>query len=200
MADGAHPLKAATTPAPAEPRLRRFSRAEFDAMVAAGILEEGGRVELIGGEIVDMPGEGFAHADSATYLSSGLWRALGGAFDVVMNTRLDVDDETEAYPDIMVVQAGTPTRQRNPETVLLLIEIDNSSIRHDRDRKGPRYAAAGFREYWIHEPETGRLWVHREPAPDGVWGAVVKLEAGGEASPLFAPEARVLLPPAFVED
>lgn len=195
MADDLRPV---TTPAgTVEPRLRRFSRAEFDAMVQAGVIPEGGRVELIGGEIIEMPSEGFPHADAATFWSGALWRALGGAVDVVMNTRLDVDEGTEAYPDIMVVQAGTPTRARDAQTVLLLIEIAFSSLRHDRDHKGPRYAAAGFREYWIYEAEAGRLWVHRDPAPDGSWGSITRFVPGETVAALFAPEASITVPPAF---
>lgn len=195
MADDLRPFPPAASLA--EPRLRRFSRAEFDAMVAAGVIAEGSRVELIGGEIIAMPGEGFAHADAATFFAGALWRTLGGAADVVMNTRLDVDDDTEAYPDLMVVQAGTPTRARNAETVLLLIEIAHSSLRHDRDHKGPRYAAAGFREYWIYEAEAGRLWVHRDPAPDGGWGSVTRHVPGETLAPLLAPAARITVPAAF---
>lgn len=201
MADDVRPLAAPhpapTHPPPAVPRPRRFSGAEFDALVKAGIIAEGSRVELIGGGIIEMSSKGFPHADAATYFAGALWRAYGGAYDVVMTSRLDVNADTQAYPDIMVVQAGTRTRERGPDTVPLLIEIASRSIRYDRDHKGPHYAAAGFREYWIYEPEAGRLWVHRDPAPDGGWGSVTRHAPGEILAPLLAPEVRITVPAAF---
>jgi len=200
MADDARPL-AAPLPVPStEPRPRRFSRAEFDTMVKAGIIEEGSRVELIGGDIIEMPSEGFAHADAATYFIEALAGLDRQLWTVVMTSRLDVNQDTQAYPDIMVVQAGTRARDRGPDSVALLIEIAWSSLRYDRDRRGPRYAAAGFREYWIYEPDSGRLWVHRNPAPDGAWGVVTKHEAGEQIGPQFAPDMRLQLPAPFRDE
>jgi Uma2 family endonuclease len=49
-----------TTAAEGLPR-RRFTVAELEQMVAAGILDEDERVELIGGEIVPMSPKGNQH-------------------------------------------------------------------------------------------------------------------------------------------
>ena len=40
---------------------RRFTVAEVEAMVAAGVMEEDERVELIGGELVPMSPKGLEH-------------------------------------------------------------------------------------------------------------------------------------------
>ncbi len=48
-----------TTAAEGLPR-RRFTVAEVEAMVAAGVMEEDERVELIGGELVPMSPKGTA--------------------------------------------------------------------------------------------------------------------------------------------
>jgi hypothetical protein len=50
----------ATTAAEGLPR-RRFTVAELEQMVAAGILDEDERIELIGGEIVPMSPRGDQH-------------------------------------------------------------------------------------------------------------------------------------------
>jgi Putative restriction endonuclease len=50
----------ATTAAEGLPR-RRFTVAELEQMVAAGILDEDERIELIGGEIVPMSPKGDQH-------------------------------------------------------------------------------------------------------------------------------------------
>jgi len=51
---------------------RRFTVAEVEAMVAAGVMEEDERVELIGGELVPMSPKG-----SSMRSSKRLWRTDG---------------------------------------------------------------------------------------------------------------------------
>ena len=61
----------------AEGLLRRpFSVAEIDAMVAAGIMDEGERVELIGGELVPMTAKGIRHERLKTFIMMELARKL----------------------------------------------------------------------------------------------------------------------------
>ena len=199
MADGVlSPAHPAPKPAPADaahgPRPKRFTQAEFQAIIAAGIIEEGARVELIGGEIYDMAGEGYLHGDGAALLVEALRAAIGAEFSVLMNTRLDLGADSEVYPDILVCLNGTPVKARNPSTVALLVEVADTSLVRDRDVKGPRYAAAGFKEFWIHEPRERRIWVHREPMADGRWGLVFKREGADTLTPLCAPDRAVMIP------
>lgn len=197
MADDAATLatsNARPKPEPDAARPRRFSRAEFQAMIAAGIIPEGSRVELVGGEIIEMAGEGYSHEDGVTLLAAALEPLAGAARQVLMRARLDVDEKSETYPDILVQQRGVLVRDRSPSNVVLIVEVAVSSLRFDRDAKGPRYAAAGFAEFWIYEPALRRLWVHREPKPDGQWGLVFMRESEETIAPLFAPVAPVALP------
>jgi Uma2 family endonuclease len=164
-------------------------------MIAAGIIEEGARVELIGGEIFNMAaGEGYRHADGSAFLAEALRAALGDGASVLMNTLLDIDADTEPYPDIVVVPPHTPSRARSPKTVSLIVEVSETTLQRDRDVKGPRYAAAGFQEYWIYEPAHRRIWVHREPMAEGRWGLVFKREGEETLSPLCAAEASIGIP------
>ena len=54
-----------------------------------------------------------------------------------------------------------------PEDILLVIEIADSSLRADRNRKAQRYAASGIPELWIFVIETDDIEVSRQPTPDG---------------------------------
>jgi Uma2 family endonuclease len=194
MADDAHQIAISIKPAPAVAGPRRFTRAEFQAMIAAGILEEGSRVELVGGEIVEMAGEGYAHGNGQDML----WRVLAGiltpGWEALTGRRVDLDASSEVYPDILVQRVGVPIESRGPSNVVLIVEVADSSIARDRDIKGPRYAAAGFSEFWIFEPTLRRLWVHREPKPDGQWGLVFMREGEETVAPLFAPNQPIHLP------
>ena len=51
---------------------RRFTVAEVEAMVAAGVMEEDERVELIGGELVPMSPKGNHHEVVKTALARSL--------------------------------------------------------------------------------------------------------------------------------
>jgi Uma2 family endonuclease len=54
-----------------------------------------------------------------------------------------------------------------PRDVLLLIEVSDSSLRYDRDRKVPIYSRSGIREVWLLDVEARVILVYREPSPDG---------------------------------
>jgi Uma2 family endonuclease len=181
-------------PTHAQPVRRRFVRAEFQAMIAAGVIAEGSRVELLGGDIVDMAGEGYAHSDGVAALARILAAIGQPVREVLMRCRLDVDEDSECYPDLMVQTVGVLTRDRSPENVHLIVEVSETTLAFDRDAKGPRYAAAGYDEYWIYEPTLRRITVHREPMPDGRWGLIFVREGEASLSPLFAPEAVISIP------
>ncbi len=63
---------------------RRFTVAEVEAMVAAGVMEEDERVELIGGELVPMSPKGNRHEVVKTALLAQWYRASPG--DVLLNS------------------------------------------------------------------------------------------------------------------
>lgn len=184
----------------AEPTPPRFTRAQFDEMVTAGFFSEGERVELFEGEVISMMGEGNAHADAVNLLAKALRGVAAESIDVFERTRLDLPDGTEVYPDVLVCLAGTRTKNLNPQTVKLVIETSDSSLSFDRKRKGPRYAASGFQEYWIFDVRSRRLWICRDPSADGEWGLVAKVEGDAMASPLFAPDAKIMLPKVDLDE
>ncbi|MDZ4760511.1 MAG: Uma2 family endonuclease [Alphaproteobacteria bacterium] len=183
MADDARP---ASTLIP-----RRFSRAEFDTMVGSGLFREGEKVELIEGVVASMMGEGFPHADAVDFLADALTLVCPVGLKVRVRTRLDIGDDSEVYPDILVEVAGTKAADRSPASVHLLVEVSDTTLAADRNVKAARYASEGFREYWVLDLNARKLWVHRDPA-DETW---MDLSCVGEegAAPLFAPGSEVSL-------
>lgn len=198
MADGINPPvnapNATAPPAPRAPTRKRFTQAEFHAIIAAGIIEEGARVELIGGEIIDMAGEGYVHGNGQDMLWRVLASILPPGFEAMTGRPLNIDAETELYPDILVQRVGALGQERSPETVALLVEVADTSLARDRDIKGPRYAAAGFKEFWIYEPAHRRIWVHRDPMADGRWGQVFKREGEETVAAWVAPDRAIAIP------
>jgi hypothetical protein len=65
---------------------RRFTVAEVEAMVAAGVMEEDERVELIGGELVPMSPKGSHHEVLKAALLRRWYRAAPDEVDLVPET------------------------------------------------------------------------------------------------------------------
>jgi Uma2 family endonuclease len=65
---------------------RRFTVAEVEAMVAAGVMDEDERVELIGGELVPMSPKGLAHEVLKTALADRWYRLPEREADLAIAT------------------------------------------------------------------------------------------------------------------
>src|SRR3712207_333766 len=135
-----------------QPTRHRFTVAEYYRMAEAGIFNEDSRVELIDGEIVDMPPIGPSHSDGVNRLAERFIIGLAGAAYVSIQNPVDLPGRNQPEPDIALARrrvggyrGGHPT----PEDVLLIVEVADSSIEYDRQTKGPMYARAGIADYWI---------------------------------------------------
>jgi Uma2 family endonuclease len=80
---------------------------------------------------------------------------------------VSLDDESEPEPDVAVVP-GRPGdyRHAHPERPALAVEVADSSLRFDRQRKGSLYARAGIEDYWIVNLVDRVLEINRDPSPD----------------------------------
>ena len=80
----------------------------------------------------------------------------------------------------------------SPATVLIAVEIADSSLHFDLHRKVPLYAGYGIRETWIIDANKLETHVNRHPGSNG-YGEVFVNPAGQEIAPLFAAELGVTL-------
>ena len=149
-------------------RHRRFSVSEYHGMIEAGILGEDEHVELLEGEIVEMSPQDKPHARAMTRLTRWFARALGDEYVVRPQLPLTFPD-SEPEPDLAVVRAEDEAAAgRHPSTALLVIEIADSSARHDLEVKARIYARAGIPEYWLVLVKDRAIAVLR--GPDAVAG------------------------------
>jgi len=74
-----------------------------------------------------------------------------------------------------------------PADTLLVVEVANSTLAFDRDRKGPMYAKAGIPEYWIVDVAHDVVPVYTDPGPDGYRSASTA-RAGDTLAPGLLPE------------
>ena len=160
------------TPTKAETRIRqrRFTVDEFHRMAEVGILHEDDRVELIGGEIVEMNPIGGRHARCVTELTRVLVSVVGDDVRVSPQNPVRLDEHQEPQPDVAVHRASERYRAGElptPEDVLLLIEVADTSLTSDRDVKLPLYARAGIAEVWLVDLTANVIERHTEPSENG---------------------------------
>jgi Uma2 family endonuclease len=172
---------------------RRFTVEDYYRMGEAGILGEDDRVELIEGEIVEMPPIGSPHGGGVNRLIHLFTGLLGDRAVVSAQNPVRLSDISEPVPDITLLRsradfyAGSHPR---PGDVLLLVEVADTSGAFDRRVKAPLYARAGIPEYWIVDLPRGLLEIHRDPSPDG-YLVRRELHPGDRVAPAALPDAEL---------
>ena len=80
---------------------------------------------------------------------------------------IGLDDDSEPEPDVAVVRGSLEDyRAAHPSRPALTVEVAESSLDADRERKGGADARAGLADYWIVNLIDRVLEVYREPAVD----------------------------------
>ncbi|HZZ62812.1 MAG TPA: Uma2 family endonuclease [Roseiarcus sp.] len=170
---------------------RRFTVAEVEAMVAAGVLDEHERVELIGGELVPMSPKGSRHEIVKKALNRRWIQRIPDDIDLIPETTFRLSEDTYVEPDFVIYLRGTPLERLTAGDVLLVVEIAASSLGYDMGRKAVLYAAFGVRELWVVDAVKLTTRVFREPSGAGYEDAL-DFAASDLLSPLFAPSAFAL--------
>ena len=170
----------------AEPTRRRISVYEYHAMGEAGILGMDERVELIDGEIITMSPIGPEHGasvDAGTYFLVSL---IGNRAIVRVQGNVRLDEYNEPEPDFTVLKWRDDFYRHQlpgPDDVLLIIEVSDSSLSYDRNRKLALYARFGIPEVWIANIPARVVEVYRDPV-DGEYTITRVYQPGEMVSPL----------------
>lgn len=134
-------------------------------MGEAGIFGEDDRVELIDGEVVEMTPIGWRHAQVVNALTDALadLRETGG-YTISVQNPLALGDYGEPQPDLALLRRDRETgRLPAAGDALVIIEVSDTSVAHDRDVKLPLYAGSGIPEAWLVDLTTDRVEVHANP-------------------------------------
>ncbi len=153
-----------------EPVRHLFTVEEYERMGEAGLFDWGPRVELLGGEIIEMSPIGRGHAACVNRVNAVLTAALGDRFVVAVQNPMKLDDLSEPQPDVVVLRPRADfyaAFHPRPEDTLLVIEVADTSLGWDRGIKRARYAAAGVAEVWVVDLGAGVVEVATEPGPGG---------------------------------
>jgi Uma2 family endonuclease len=110
---------------------------------------------------------------------------------VAPQSTFEIHSRSAPEPDVVVLRTAASQHQRpSPKDTVLVVEVADTSLAHDRYTKAPLYARAGVPEYWIVDLNGERIEVYREPSPAG-YRAVRYLLRGERLSPAFAPDLTI---------
>jgi Uma2 family endonuclease len=180
------PEPATTQVADGLPR-RAWTVDEVERMMAAGILRVPEPFELIGGELVAMAPKDRRHEVLRTELAMYWADRRARDLKIASETPLRLGKHDAPEPDIIVYPASLLAPDVRADTVLLVVEIADSSLPTDLNTKAPRYAASGVREYWVINAHTLATTVFREPRQSGEYGYRHEFQATDTLIPMLAP-------------
>ena len=192
-------MTALATPPTSDRPERRFSVDEYLRMVAAGILTDHDKVELIEGRIVEKMPRNPLHEATLQRVFSLLMKLCPPEWMVRVQSTIRCA-RSAPEPDVMLLRGPVDRYdQAHPAAAdaLLVVEIADSSLRDDRHAKVALYGGAGIPVYWIVNLVDRRVEVYTDPTgPDHFPTYRARRDFGeSDAVPLQFPEgAKVELP------
>jgi Uma2 family endonuclease len=164
------PMSIAAVPrdvhAPVLPRRHPITVAEYFRMGETGVLDPEARIELIEGDLIDMPPIGAPHAGKTNRLTRLLVQAVGERAILSTQNPIVLGLRSAPQPDLVLLRHRDDwyeTEHPGPQDCLLLIEVADTSLTHDRKRKLPLYARFGIPEVWIIDLRGRRLDSYQAP-------------------------------------
>ena len=156
---------------PASVTPARFTAAQFDQLIEVGFFDDlrGKKVQLYRGEIQYVTPPNPPHDDVVTLLSQWAFRAADNKQrNIAARCQCSMDfihQSSVLLPDIVLVaDQSYSTRRPSAEDTCLLIEVADSTLRHDLNDKRDLFAEAGIREYWVIDIPHRSLISHRDLA------------------------------------
>ncbi|PEN09609.1 hypothetical protein CRI93_02450 [Longimonas halophila] len=145
----------------------RWTRAQYEQMIEAGVFTPDQQVELINGSIVPMSPQNSRHAAVTTRLLRLLMDACPEGYHVRSQVPMALGADSEPEPDVMVVPGSNEAYiDAHPTTASLVVEVADTSLAYDREVKRTLYAGHGIPTYWIVNLSSSCVEVYTDPKDD----------------------------------
>ncbi|MBM3464807.1 MAG: Uma2 family endonuclease [Armatimonadetes bacterium] len=142
-------------------KTHRFTVAEFERLHQMDVFGKDARVELIEGEVVEMPPMNTPHGNGVMHSNQVLGARFGDTHWVRVQSPLNLSSWSQPEPDLALVPRGYD-QSSHPTSADLIVEVSDTSL-YDRDEKASLYAMAGIPELWIVNVLDRCLEVLRNP-------------------------------------
>ena len=178
------------------PRVRKCTKTEYYKAADLGWFG-GQRVELIDGEVIEMAPQKDAHVSSVSLADYALRKVFGDGYTIRVQAPVDFGTHTQPEPDIVAVKGSPRTVLKHPKTALLVVEVSETTLGHDRSKKARLYASRGIGDYWIVNLVKRQLDVYRKPVADAAepfghkYDEVIPYLPGESVAPLAARRSKV---------
>lgn len=190
--------------------VRRWTKKEYHKLAELGFFDNM-RVEFIDGEIIvntdfEIVRKGDeiimvmnnSHAVAIRLILAVLRKIFDENFLIDSQLPLNFGDEAEPEPDIAVI-LGSPRDfiESHPQNASLIIEVSDTTLSYDRNRKASLYARFGIADYWIVNLKKRMLEIYRQPIEDEdafygfAFAEKFTFDETSKVSPLAKPDAKI---------
>lgn len=155
------------------------------------------RVELVEGEVIEMSPIDLPHWKTTIKVDRRLRSVFGFEYLIAVQSSLQFGEMSAPEPDIAVIKANIEELIEIPSFAVLVVEVSDSTLSYDRNRKAALYASRGIQDYWIINLRDNQLEVMRQPRPtpnarySHDFGFRQILDATQSVSPLEIPQISI---------
>ncbi len=169
--------------------VHRLTVDEYVRISELGLFDDGPRVELIDGVVVEMSPIADRHRAAVVAFTQVLVPQLAPGHVVSPQSHVRLEAlRSVPEPDITVF--ALDGQGHIDEQPVLVIEVADSSLQYDRTTKSRLYAQRGITEYWIYSVDDATIEVRRDPAA-AMWQSHATYAAGTTLRPLVLGDVSV---------
>jgi Uma2 family endonuclease len=157
---------------------------QYERMTELGLLTSSDRVELLEGIIVDKMTQNPPHNAAIDLLREQLEPLLSADYRIREQKAIRLG-ESEPEPDLVVVRGPAKRyagRHPGPQDIALVIEVADTSLADDRERKGRIYARVRLPVYWIVNLRDAIVEVYTDPKGGRARGYATRRDYGRDES------------------
>ena len=149
-----------------QPRRLRFTVDEYYKMIELGMLKDYEKAEIIEGELIQKMAIGDRHAAIVNLLNKFFIKNVSDDILVSVQNPVRLSDYNEPEPDLTLADLRKFDGKRHPRPVevILIVEVSDSTVKYDRDKKLPLYAEVEIPEVWIVNLPNDLVEVHTKPS------------------------------------
>lgn len=171
--------------------VKKFTIKDYHRLTELGFFQEDDKVELIRGELIYRAAKGKLHATVNRRLIRELSNLISYRATLQNQDPVILSNNTQPEPDLAILKNRDDdyiTGHPNPEDILLLIEIADSSLEYDQTNKLSVYAENNINDYWIFNLVEYCLECYSEPYQN------LQGEFGYRRKLIYLPNESVTLP------